>query len=105
MRVRAECRFVCKRKRVVTRNAGMSGWVFAWCMIEPAGQNQLKLEVHMESPSLAIIGGTGKEGNALAFRFAKAGVNVIIGSRDATKGDNAAREMKARLGATNVTGT
>lgn len=55
--------------------------------------------------SLAIIGGTGKEGNALAFRFARAGVNVIIGSRDATKGDNAAREMNARLGATNVTGT
>ena len=55
--------------------------------------------------SLAIIGGTGKEGNALAFRFAKAGVNVVIGSRDAAKGENAAHEMNARLGATNVTGT
>jgi 8-hydroxy-5-deazaflavin:NADPH oxidoreductase len=58
-----------------------------------------------QSPSLAIIGGTGKEGNALAFRFAKAGVKVIIGSRDATKGDLAARAMNTRLGATNVTGT
>lgn len=60
-----------------------------------------------ESPnhSIAIIGGTGKEGNALAFRFARAGVNVIIGSRDAMKGENAAREMNARLGITNVTGT
>ncbi|MDE3087996.1 MAG: NADPH-dependent F420 reductase [Chloroflexota bacterium] len=58
-----------------------------------------------QSPILAIIGGTGKEGNALAFRFAKAGVNVIIGSRDAAKGDNAAREMNARFSATNVTGT
>lgn len=56
-------------------------------------------------PTIALIGGTGKEGNALAFRFAKAGVNIIIGSRDAAKGDNAAREMNARLGATNVTGT
>ena len=55
--------------------------------------------------TLAIIGGTGKEGNALAFRFAKAGVNVIIGSRDAMKGDNAAREMNTRLGTSNVTGT
>ncbi len=59
-----------------------------------------------QSPNhpIAIIGGTGKEGNALAFRFAKAGVNVIIGSRDAAKGENAAREMNARLGSTNVTG-
>ncbi len=59
-----------------------------------------------QSPNhqIAIIGGTGKEGNALAFRFAKAGVHVIIGSRDAVKGDNAAREMNARLGSTNVTG-
>ena len=57
-----------------------------------------------QSPILDIIGGTGKEGNALAFRFAQAGVNVIIGSRDATKGDLAAREMNARLGATNVIG-
>ena len=56
------------------------------------------------SQSVAIIGGTGKEGNALAFRFAKAGFNVIIGSRDAMKGDNAAREMNARLGTSNVTG-
>lgn len=58
-----------------------------------------------QSPTLAIIGGTGKEGNALAFRFAKAGVNVIIGSRDAAKGENAAREMNTRLGTSNVTGT
>lgn len=56
-------------------------------------------------PTIALIGGTGKEGNALAFRLAKAGVNIIIGSRDAAKGDNAAREMNARLGSTNVTGT
>lgn len=55
--------------------------------------------------SLAIIGGTGKEGNALAFRFARAGVPVIIGSRDATKGENAAEALNTRLGTTNVTGT
>jgi NADPH-dependent F420 reductase len=60
-----------------------------------------------QSPNhqIAIIGGTGKEGNALAFRFAKAGLNVIIGSRDATKGENAAREMNTRLGLANVSGT
>lgn len=54
---------------------------------------------------LAIIGGTGKEGNALAFRFARAGVPVIIGSRDAARGENAARELNLRLGVTTVTGT
>lgn len=47
---------------------------------------------------LAIIGGTGKEGNALAFRFAKAGVSVLIGSRDVTKAQNAANEMNQRIG-------
>ena len=34
---------------------------------------------------LAIIGGTGKQGRALAARFAHAGVEVIIGSRDAAR--------------------
>ena len=54
--------------------------------------------------SLAIIGGTGKEGNAIAARFAKAGVRVIIGSRDALKAQNAAQELNARIGASNVEG-
>lgn len=60
-----------------------------------------------ESPNhlIAIIGGTGKEGNALAYRFAKAGLRVIIGSRDATKGENAARELNARLGINTIEGT
>ncbi len=57
-----------------------------------------------QPPVLAIIGGTGKEGNALAFRFARAGVPIIIGSRDAAKGENAARELNRRLGVTTVTG-
>jgi NADPH-dependent F420 reductase len=56
------------------------------------------------NPTLAIIGGTGKEGNALAYRFAQAGVHVLIGSRDAAKAHNAANELNARIGATNVAG-
>jgi 8-hydroxy-5-deazaflavin:NADPH oxidoreductase len=58
-----------------------------------------------QSPVLAVIGGTGKEGNALAARFAKAGVHVIIGSREAAKGEKAAREMNTRLGVNHVEGT
>jgi hypothetical protein len=57
------------------------------------------------SQTIAIIGGTGKEGNAIAARFARAGVNVVIGSRDAGKGENAAREMNVRFGVTTVVGT
>lgn len=57
------------------------------------------------NPRLAIIGGTGKEGNALAYRFAQAGLRVIIGSRDAAKGENAARELNARLGVNTIEGT
>ncbi len=55
--------------------------------------------------SIAIIGGTGKEGNALAARFASAGIPVIIGSRDAARGKNAALEMKKRLGVEYIDGT
>ncbi len=51
-----------------------------------------------QSPTLAIIGGTGKEGNALAARFAQAGVPVLIGSRDVAKAQSAAAAMNARLG-------
>ncbi len=56
-----------------------------------------------QSPSLAVIGGTGKEGNALAARFARAGVRTLIGSRDMLKAQTAAAAMNARLG-TNVEG-
>jgi 8-hydroxy-5-deazaflavin:NADPH oxidoreductase len=56
------------------------------------------------SPSLAIIGGTGKEGNALATRFARAGVHVLIGSRDVSKAQNAANALNTKLGSSNVEG-
>ncbi len=48
--------------------------------------------------TLAIIGGSGKEGSALAARFAKAGVPVLIGSRDVLKAQAVASEMNARHG-------
>lgn len=57
-----------------------------------------------QSPTLAIIGGTGKEGNALAVRFARAGVSVLIGSRDAAKAQKAADAIRARLGTAKVEG-
>jgi NADPH-dependent F420 reductase len=58
-----------------------------------------------EPLSLSIIGGTGMQGRALAWRFAKAGVPVIIGSRDEARGAEAAEALKERLNVTNITGT
>lgn len=55
--------------------------------------------------SIAVIGGTGKEGNALAARFALAGMRVIIGSRDAERGASAASDMIRKFGVTEVEGT
>lgn len=43
--------------------------------------------------TIAIIGGTGKLGSALALRLAKAGRSIIIGSRSSEKADGAAQEL------------
>ena len=44
-------------------------------------------------PTIAVIGGTGKLGAAIARRLAKAGRKVIIGSRLAESGDKVANEL------------
>lgn len=46
---------------------------------------------------IAIIGGTGKEGKGLAYRWALAGHNVIIGSRSVEKAQLAADEVNSIL--------
>ncbi len=43
---------------------------------------------------IAIVGGTGDQGLGLALRFAKAGEEVIIGSRDVKKALNAVNLVK-----------
>ncbi len=53
---------------------------------------------------LAVLGGTGKEGKGLAYRWAKAGYSVVIGSRDIEKAQNAAIELNALLDQNTVTG-
>lgn len=42
---------------------------------------------------VGIIGGTGPAGRALALRLAANGVEVVIGSRSAERGDQAVREL------------
>lgn len=46
---------------------------------------------------IGIIGGTGKEGKGLAYRWAKAGLDVVIGSRQFEKAQAAADEVNALL--------
>ena len=48
---------------------------------------------------VAVIGGTGDEGFGLALRWAKAGIEVTIGSRDATRGQEAAQKLSDIVGA------
>ncbi|MGH9522264.1 MAG: NADPH-dependent F420 reductase [Terriglobales bacterium] len=43
--------------------------------------------------TVAIIGGTGPEGRGLAVRWARAGLNVILGSRDENRARMAAQEL------------
>ena len=42
---------------------------------------------------IAIIGGTGKEGQGLAYRWAKHGHQIIIGSREKEKAERIASEL------------
>jgi len=50
------------------------------------------------SISIAIMGGTGSLGLGLAGRLARPGVRVIIGSRDAKRGQDAADGLNEQLG-------
>lgn len=49
-------------------------------------------------PRLAVLGGTGKQGKGLAYRWAKAGYPVYIGSRTPEKAQRAAAAVRQRLG-------
>jgi len=48
--------------------------------------------------TIAILGGTGKEGKGLGYRWARAGYKVVIGSRTPEKAINAAEEVSMMLG-------
>lgn len=48
--------------------------------------------------TIAVLGGTGKEGSSLAARWARGGYQVIIGSRDAQRAIDRAAELNAELG-------
>jgi 8-hydroxy-5-deazaflavin:NADPH oxidoreductase len=57
------------------------------------------------SRTIGILGGTGAEGTGLAYRWARAGEEIVIGSRDAQRAEQAAAELRARIGgAAKITG-
>ncbi len=47
---------------------------------------------------IAILGGTGAEGSGLAYRLAKAGEHILIGSREAARAQQTARLLRERIG-------
>ncbi len=47
--------------------------------------------------TIAILGGTGPQGQGLALRFAMAGINVALGSRDGARSAEIARDLNAKL--------
>lgn len=48
--------------------------------------------------TIAVLGGTGKEGGGLALRWAHLGHPVIVGSRTAERAEEAAAGMRETLG-------
>ena len=48
--------------------------------------------------TIAVLGGTGKEGKGLAYRWARAGYKVLIGSRTPDKAVATAEELGGLLG-------
>lgn len=58
----------------------------------------------MRSETVAILGGTGQLGFGLAVRLAKAGVPIVIGSRDAARAHEAAQRATALVPDGEITG-
>lgn len=58
----------------------------------------------MTRDRIGIIGGTGDQGKGLALRWAKAGYEIIIGSRDGERAQASAAEIASMTGAATVRG-
>jgi len=51
------------------------------------------------SRKIGILGGTGPEGSGLAYRWARAGEEIVLGSREAPRAEAAAAQLRERIGA------
>ncbi|GGM63256.1 NAD(P)-binding domain-containing protein [Dactylosporangium sucinum] len=59
---------------------------------------------HTTPTRIAVIGGTGPQGRGLAYRLARAGHSIVLGSRDAARADDAAAQLRQQLAAAEITG-
>lgn len=53
---------------------------------------------------VAVLGGTGEEGFGLGVRWAAAGIEIVVGSRDAGRAEAAAQRLAARVADARVSG-
>jgi NADPH-dependent F420 reductase len=53
---------------------------------------------------IAVVGGTGPQGKGLAYRWARHGHRVVVGSRSAARAEQAAEEITRRLPDADVSG-
>lgn len=58
----------------------------------------------MTSQRIGVIGGTGPQGKGLAYRWARHGHTVVVGSRAADRAEAAAAEIRERVGDVTVSG-
>src|SRR3954451_20518319 len=52
----------------------------------------------LDALTIAVLGGTGPQGRGLAYRFARAGLTVVVGSRSAERAETTAAELTERAG-------
>lgn len=58
----------------------------------------------MTTYTIAVIGGTGPQGRGLAYRWARHGHTVFVGSRSADRAEQTAAEIRERVGGGSVRG-
>ncbi|MGZ4437182.1 MAG: NADPH-dependent F420 reductase [Nocardioidaceae bacterium] len=58
----------------------------------------------MSSYRIAVVGGTGPQGRGLAYRWARHGHTVVLGSRSAERAEATAAEIRERVPGATVTG-
>ena len=51
----------------------------------------------MTIETIAIIGGTGPQGQGLALRFALSGYKVVIGSRENLRAEETSKKLNSKL--------
>ncbi len=60
-------------------------------------------QTSMAGMTVAVLGGTGPQGRGLGVRLARAGITVVLGSRDSARAEKVAAELAERSGGS-VTG-